>query len=148
MILSPCHVHSCHLLAEVCLGCLGCMAGSHYSLLEPISADGHYERLKWLCWVKDGEGTKRQEMGVTKSHEPVQSHLNAGPTGDNCLELLPQGMKYLHLQGSTTGSNFSLCPKNKLWFKLEENAAFYVSKLHQQCVAGAKMSLPCTSQSL
>lgn len=87
MILSPCHLHSCHWLAEVCLACLGCMAGSHYSLLEPISTDGHYRRLKWLCRVKAGEGAQRREMAVTKSRKPVRSHLECRPSSCFCREL-------------------------------------------------------------
>lgn len=109
MILSPCHLHSCHWLAEVCLSGMGFMPGSHYSLLEPISTDGHYKRLIWLHWVKDGEAMHR-----VKQRQCYHTWILF------LILLLLQEIKRLHLQGSRTALNSQFVPEicNLIWNKL------------------------------
>lgn len=78
-ILSPCHLHSCHRRAEVCLTCLGRTAGSYYFLLKPISANGRLLQAQIVArGLNDGE-----ETGTIMATHTKKSHNHTLPL--NCF---------------------------------------------------------------
>lgn len=100
---------------------------------------GGWDGCAGLKTVKEQKGRGWEWQNLTSRCNHI---LNVGPAGDNCLKLLLQGMKYLHLQGSGTGSNSHFAQEINHGFR-RNKLQLYVFKLHQQRVIGAKMSLPC-----
>ncbi len=71
--------------------------------------------------------------------------LNAGPAGDNCLQLLLQGMKYLHSQGSGTGSNLHFAQKINYGFSRNKLQPFMSSNYTSSVLLVLRCHYPAKS---
>lgn len=95
--------------------------------------------------LKTVEGQKGRRWEWQNLTSRCTHTLNAGAAGDNCLKLLLQGMKYLRLQGSGTGSNSRFAPKINYGFSQNKLQPFMSSNYTSSVLLVLRCHYPAKS---